>query len=124
MPHIRAADAASFVLPGVTFTGLASPSRGATETAVWQVAIAPGTPGMPHRLTREEIIIALSGQATATIGGQTHHMQPGDALVIPANTDFSLANPHAMPFNAVAVLPVGGMAQIGVDPAFTPPWAA
>ena len=124
MPHIKAADAARFDLPGVTFTGLASPSRGATETAVWQLAIAPGTPGTTHRLTREEIIVALSGSASATIDSQTHKLQPGDAIIIPAGVEFSLGNPHDTPFHAIAVLPVGGQAQIGTDPAFTPPWAA
>ena len=35
MGHISATDAPTFDLPGCTFTGLASPSRGCTQTSVW-----------------------------------------------------------------------------------------
>jgi len=35
MPFIAAADAPQFDLHGATFTGLASPSRGAAANSVW-----------------------------------------------------------------------------------------
>ncbi len=124
MPLITPSDAPVFTLPGVTFTGLASPSRGARETAAWRLSMAPGTAPHVHRLTREEIFIALSGQAEARVGDALHALTPGCALVVPPHTDFSLSNPHALPFEAVAVLPVGGQALVGDTPAFVPPWAA
>jgi quercetin dioxygenase-like cupin family protein len=124
MPFIAASDAPVFNLPGVTFTGLASPSRGSLENAAWRLTMAPHTEPHPHHLTREEIFIAIAGRAEATVGGVHHQLAPGCALVVPANVEFALFNPHAEPFEAVAVFPVGGQAVIGNDAPFVPPWAA
>ena len=123
MPVIPASDAPSFDIPGVRFTGLASPSRGARETAVWRLAMAPATEPLTHRLTREEIFVAIAGKARFRIGADEFDVAAGGAVIVPADTDFSLSNPHDEPFEAVAVLPVGGRAKIGDAPPFTPPWA-
>ncbi|HEX9083249.1 MAG TPA: cupin domain-containing protein [Gemmatimonadaceae bacterium] len=121
-PLIAAADAPTFALPGIQFTGLAAPSRGAVESAVWLVDISPGTPGAPHQLTREEVIVALEGRARATLGGIEYEIGAGDALVVSPATDFELANPYDANFRAVAVLPVGGEGVVAGE-TFIPPWA-
>jgi quercetin dioxygenase-like cupin family protein len=126
MPVIFAADAPTFKLADAAhtvFTGLASPSRGALETSVWRVALAPGTPSAPHSLDHEEIVVALAGQAVASISGTEYAIGPGDAIIVPAGAPFSLQNPHTAAFEALAVLPVGARAQMGPDQWFTPPWA-
>ena len=56
-------DAPTFTLPGVHFTTLSAPSRGARENAVWEVMLEPGVAGSPHVLTREETFVALEGAA-------------------------------------------------------------
>jgi quercetin dioxygenase-like cupin family protein len=106
-----------------SFVGLAAPSRGATETSVWEVTLAPGAPAVEHSLDREEVLVAVAGRATATIDGVAHEVVAGDAIVVPAQRRFSLANPHAAPFTAVAVLPVGARATLVGGEPFTPPWA-
>jgi len=121
-PLIKAVEGPVFALPGVQFTGLASPSRGAAETSVWVVEIAPGTDGAPHRLTREEIIVVIAGCARATLAGIDYELTPGSGFIVPPETEFSLANPYDAAFRAVAVLPVGGEARIG-DETFVPAWA-
>ena len=123
MPVIPASDAPNFDLPGVRFTGLASPSRGARETAVWRLSMAPATEPLTHRLTREEIFVAIAGKARFKIGAEEFDVAAGGAVIVPQDTDFALSNPHDAPFEAVAVLPVGGCARIGDAPPFTPPWA-
>ena len=123
MPVITSADAPTFEVPGVRFTGLAAPSRGASENSVWTITVEPGTPGAPHSVTREEIFVATEGAGEIRIGAETIALRPGDAAVVPPHTEFALANPHAEPFRAVVVLPVGGQA-VTADGAFTPPWAA
>jgi len=123
MPLITAAAAPVFELPGVRFTGLAAPSRGARETAVCLVSIAPGTVPTAHRLTREETFVAIEGAARATLAGVDYELAAGSALVVPPDTEFALANPHDAPFRAVVALPVGGQAVIGEAAPFTPPWA-
>lgn len=82
----------------------------------------PGTPGTPHRLTREEVIVAVQGHARATVGGIEYEQEAGGAVIVPPRTEFPLANPYAEPFCAVAVLPVGGAAVMNGE-TFIPPWA-
>ncbi len=123
MTIIHAADAPLFEIPGVRFTGLASPKRGARETCAWRVRLDPGTEPTVHRLTREEIFVALSGAATVHLNGATHELAAGDAAIVPADTDFALGNPGETPFEAVVVFPVGGQAMHEGQAPFTPPWA-
>ena len=112
-----------FELDGLTVTGLAAPSRGARETCVWRLRLAPGTDGPPHRVDREEIFVALAGQATVTIAGHEHLLGPGAAVVVPSHVDFSVANLGTAEFDAVCVQPVGGRAAYPGGEPFTPPWA-
>lgn len=124
MPFIAAHDAPTFELHGARFTGLASPSRGATETAVWLVSLPAQSPAKPHRLTREETFVGLEGRAVARINDESFDVTAGSALVVPAHALLELANPYDTPFRAVAVLPVGGQAMLQGGEPFTPPWAA
>jgi mannose-6-phosphate isomerase-like protein (cupin superfamily) len=123
MPVITSSDAPTFDLPGIRFTGLAAPSRGASENSVWMIAVEPGAPGVPHSVTREEIFVATEGVGEMEIAGVATTLRPGDAAVVPADTPFALSNPHGEPFRAVVVLPVGGQA-VTADGPFTPPWAS
>ena len=123
MPHIAKDTAPTFTIPGLTVTGFASPSRGATETSVWMLELSPGTPGTPHTIDREEIFVALAGRATATIAGREQPITAGEALIVPAGEPFALANPHDEPFCAVAAMPVGGRAAFPDGEPFVPPWA-
>ncbi len=123
MPFISAHNAPTFELHGARFTGLASPSRGAAETAVWLVSLQPNSPATPHRLTREETFVGLEGRAFARINDEAFEITAGSALVVPAHALLELGNPHDTPFRAVAVLPVGGQAMLQGGEPFTPPWA-
>lgn len=123
VPKIHADDAPQFNLPDVRFIGLAAPSRGSRENAAWRFAVRAGASGHPHRVTREEIFIALSGRARAMVDGVAHELAAGDALVVPAQSELSLSNPGEEEFLGVAVLPIGGQVVIGDGVPFTPPWA-
>ncbi|HUQ05690.1 MAG TPA: cupin domain-containing protein [Kofleriaceae bacterium] len=124
MPIIRSSSAPRFALPGLQVTGLASPSRGARETCMWRLVLAPGTPGALHTVDREEVFVATAGRATVSLGGVEHELSAGDALVVPAGEPFALANPGTEAFEAVVALPVGGRAAMPQGDAFIPPWAA
>jgi mannose-6-phosphate isomerase-like protein (cupin superfamily) len=123
VPVIPGATAPTFSLPGLVVTGLAAPSRGATETSVWHLVRVPGAPGVEHSMDREEVFVAVAGRALATVGGGEAPLAAGDALVVPAGRRFSLANPSAEPFRAVVALPVGGRASMPGQAPFVPPWA-
>ena len=123
MPFIAREDAPVFQMHNASFLGLASPQRGAKETAAWVVTLAPDTVGVPHHVTREEVFVGLEGGALASVGDATYMLGPECALIVPANTTFSLSNPNSTPFRALAILPVGGQAVVAGQPPFTPPWA-
>ena len=124
MPVIHHNDAPVFELPGVTFTGLTSPTRGSRENSVWRVVVQPGTLGTPHRVTREETFVAMQGRALIEVDGVAYDLPAGSALAVPSGSTLSLTNPGPDSFHAVAVLPVGGQVALGDEPPFTPPWAA
>lgn len=106
---------------GTTIIGLASPSRGARDVAAWRVQFAPDTPSPTHSLTREETFVVLSGSVTARFDDHHETAGPGDALIVAAGTDFSLAAQDG-PAEAICIMPVGGEA-VTADGTFTPPWA-
>jgi len=123
VPHISKDAAPTFTIPGLTVTGLAAPSRGATETSVWALEIAPETPGTPHAVDREEVFVAVSGRAAVELSGREIDFEAGEALIVPAGEPFAIANPHAEPFRAVAATPVGCHAVLPGGERFLPPWA-
>jgi mannose-6-phosphate isomerase-like protein (cupin superfamily) len=121
MPTVVAADAPTFELDNAVITGLASPSRGALDTAVWRVRFEADMPSPAHALTREEVFVVLDGALTARFADRTETARAGDALIVPRGEEFSLVAEGGTA-QAICALPVGGMARIG-DDAFTPPWA-
>lgn len=109
-------------LGGTRFTSLATPSRGSSETSVWQVEIDPGTPAVPHSLTREEVFYVLDGVAQVELGGQSSTAGPGDAIVVAPGVRFAVSASAEQRVRMLCCMPVGGQAQTA-DGAFTPPWA-
>jgi len=124
MSVIPAPEAPTHDLGGTRFTSLATPSRGSSETAVWQVEIEPGVLATPHSLTREEVFVVLDGVASVRVGDVTGSAGPGDAIVVPAGVAFELANQGDAPLRLLCCLPVGGQARLPGEAPFTPPWAA
>ena len=122
MPLIKSPTAPVFDLPFLSVTGLCAPSRGARETCVWRLALAPGAPAALHTVDREEIFVGLTGCARATVGDEVHELGPGDALIVPAGQPFALANPGREPFVAIALVPVGSRAAFPEGAPFAPPW--
>lgn len=123
MPHIDNSAPRTFDIPGVRFAPVASPSRGSSESAMWRAVVAPNHAGVVHHMTREEIILAVSGTGRIRIGKAEHRLAPGDAFAVPPFTDFQLEAEGDTPFEAVVVLPVGGRAVISGQPSFAPPWS-
>jgi quercetin dioxygenase-like cupin family protein len=109
-------------IPGAQFQTLASPSLGSQETSVWRVRLEPGTPGLPHRVTREEIFVVIAGSATASLAGEPQPVAAGSTLVLPAGVELALSTGNE-PLEAIVCLPVGGQGVVGDGDPFTPPWA-
>jgi mannose-6-phosphate isomerase-like protein (cupin superfamily) len=124
VPVIHAHAAPVHELPGARFTSLATPTTAdATDTAVWLVEIAPGTPASPHTLTREEVFVVLDGRAAVRLGGMEAEAGPSDAVLVPAGVAFEIAPAGPDPVRMVCCLPVGGRARLADGTVLTPPWS-
>jgi mannose-6-phosphate isomerase-like protein (cupin superfamily) len=108
-------------LGGTRFTAGVAVAWG-SETAVWQVEILPGTPPTPHSMTREEVFVVLEGTASVLMGGAAETAHAGDAILVPADVSFDLANAGDGPLRLLACLPVGGLACLPDGEVFAPPW--
>lgn len=106
MPVIERDAQRHHELHGARFHTLASPSLGSEETSVWRVQLEPGTPGLPHRVTREEIFVVVSGSTLILLAGVELALETG-----------------AEALEAIVCLPVGGQSVVGDGAPFTPPWA-
>lgn len=122
MPVATLADAPEFALGDAVFRPLAVPSRGSTELAVWALDLAVGMTGEAHSLDREEVLVIHSGHILATIGTQDVQAGPGDAVIVPPRTSFTLRNSGAEPVRATAIISAGFLATLG-DRTFSPPWS-
>jgi quercetin dioxygenase-like cupin family protein len=105
------------------FTALASPTRGARETSVWQVEIDAGSEPTPHSLSREEVFVVLAGTAHVRVAGVDDTAHAGDAIIIPPGVTFVLRNGGDDPLRLLCCMPVGGQACMADGSVFTPPWA-
>ena len=123
MTVVQAPGEPTHTVGGVRFTSLATPTRGATDTAVWQVEIPPDTPGTPHSLTREEVFVVLSGTAGVVVDGADDTAGPGDVIIVHPGTEFELMNRGRDPLRLLCCMPVGGQARLTDGTVFTPPWA-
>ena len=122
MAVIPAPSTFTHEVPHARFYSLATPSRGSHETSVWRVQLTASLATPTHRLTREEIFVVLSGTLRVELGGVVSQANPGDAIVVPKDTDVALScySEHA---EVLCCLPVGGQAQLQDGQLFTPPWA-
>jgi mannose-6-phosphate isomerase-like protein (cupin superfamily) len=123
VPVLPAPSEPTHDLGDAQFTSIATPARGTVDTAVWSVAIAAGAPATPHALTREEVFVVLDGVASVRIAGVAEVASAGDAIVVPAETEFELSNDGPSTLRLLCCFPVGGQARLANGVAFTPPWA-
>ena len=122
MPVITDSAAPRFDVEGTHVVGLASPSRGATETSTWRLRLDPGSASPPHSLDREEIFVALAGAAEARFGDATERVRGRRRAGRPRGPRVRDRKPRPSAFEAVVVLPAGARAT--VDGArVVPPWA-
>ena len=89
MPILKYSDAPEFDLAGIRIRGLASPSRGATETMTYRLELASGQRLPEHTHDREEVSHVVSGRWVVSIDGEETELGPGDTVVIPTGVTHS-----------------------------------
>ncbi len=124
MPVIREQDAVQHRLHGATFHSFVAPSSGSSELCAWRLDIAPGTTGVPHRVNREEVLLVLTGELTATIDGAGTTVRAGEVAFVPAGSQFALDNASDSPATAWVTSSIGLEATLADGSSIRPPWAS
>ena len=124
MSVVRINEAPHFNVEGFHFTGLTSPSRGASEISTWRLEVEPGAHSDPHWLDHEEIFILLDGVITVSVAGESTELHAGDALNVPAHSLLQLTGSREQAAHAIVCLPAGTKATMANGQEIgTPPWA-
>lgn len=122
MPVTKFTDAPTLTIPGLTVRPVAVPSRGSAELAIWLMEVAAGSSGEPHTVNCEEVFVIRSGTVTATLDGEKHPLTTGDALIVPPDTLFSIANDGTESAHMTVCTSKGVQATLNGE-VVDPPWA-
>ena len=122
MPVIRAAQSVVHQLHGTSFTSYASPARGSRELCAWRLEIPGHTDGVPHHVSREEVLYVLSGTLRVTLDGDVTEAAAGDVVLVPAGAQFGASNQADSPATAWVTTTVGFAGVLPDGSWFTPPW--
>ncbi|MFI7544066.1 cupin domain-containing protein [Actinoplanes sp. NPDC049599] len=122
MPVIREQDAVRHELHGAAFHSYVAPSSGSRELCAWRLDVAAGTTGVPHRVNREEVLLVLTGELTATIGDNRTTVRAGEVAFVPAGALFGLDNVSDAPAAAWVTTSIGLEATLADGSLISPPW--
>jgi quercetin dioxygenase-like cupin family protein len=122
MPVIHAAQSVEHQMHGTSFTSYASPALGSRELCAWRIEIPGGTEGVPHHVSREEVLYMLSGTLRVTLGDEAEDAAPGDVVLVPAGARFGVSNVATEPATAWVTTTVGFAGVLPDGSWFTPPW--
>lgn len=122
MTTYSAAEGEQFRTHGNTFTSFASSARGSSQLCAWRLQVPAGLNGVPHRPSREEVLLVLQGLLRVHIDGEYADLEPGSVAVVPAGVSFCVDGG-----------PQGGTAWVSTSSGLTaitedgtvmaPPWA-
>ena len=124
MPFVPAAEAVTRDLHGVRFTSYAASATGSRELCAWRTEVPGGATPPPHRISREEVFLVLSGAVEITIDGETRALAAGDCAVAPPGSLLRLANPAAGPALLWVCSTLGLTATLADGSVVAPPWAS
>jgi len=98
---------------------------GGAELCAWRLDVPPGSQGVPHTVSREEVLFVLAGTLRVTLGDAAagERGQPGDAIVVPPGSSVRVDNPGSEPAAAWVTTTAGLEAVLPDGSRFTPPWA-
>jgi quercetin dioxygenase-like cupin family protein len=122
MPVVREQDAVAHRLHGATFRSFVAPSSGSGELCAWRLEVGAGTVGVPHRVSREEVLLVLAGELTVTIAGVRAALGAGEVAFVPAGALFGLDNVSGAPATAWVTTSVGLEATLADGSTISPPW--
>lgn len=122
MPVLRPSDAVVHELHGSRFSSYVAPGAGSTELCAWRVEVPPGTFGVAHTVSREEVLLVLGGTVRVNLDGVESRADTGDVVHVPAGSTLQLDNHAAASAVAWVTTSVGFEAVLADGGRITPPW--
>jgi quercetin dioxygenase-like cupin family protein len=135
MPVVRAADAVVHELHGAVFSSYAAPARGSRELCAWRLEVPGRTTGAAHTVSKEEVLLVLSGTLSVTLSGgdgdggaagepsdSPAQASAGDAIVVPAGAVLRIDNHGDQRASAWVTTSVGLEARLADGSSISPPW--
>jgi quercetin dioxygenase-like cupin family protein len=122
MPVLTPADAVPFEMHGTRFLSYVSPSKGSRQLCAWQLTIPADLHGVPHRPTREEVLLILDGELKVTLDGAASVLHRGDVVLVPAGSELQVDAGHEGATAWTTTTP--GLQAVTADGTrLSPPWA-
>ncbi|HET9168422.1 MAG TPA: AraC family ligand binding domain-containing protein [Actinospica sp.] len=123
MPVIRSTEGTAHDVHGAVFTAYANSTTGATELCAWTTHIPAKQPGIPHRVSKEELLLITSGAPTFTIDDTEMKTSPGDVVIVPAHSMLKVEGAEDQDSTMWVTTTRGLTAQLPDGSDFAPPWA-
>ncbi|MEV4708560.1 cupin domain-containing protein [Actinoplanes sp. NPDC049316] len=122
MSIVKEEAAIAHEMHGATFHSFVAPSSGSRELCAWRLEVAGGTAGVEHRVSREEVVLLISGELTVTVDGVPGTLRAGDVAFVPAGSAFRVDNRSGGPASAWVTTSVGLEAVLPDGSSIRPPW--
>jgi quercetin dioxygenase-like cupin family protein len=123
MPVIRSTEGIVHDVHGATFTAYANSRTGASELCAWSTRIPARQPGVPHRVSKGELLLVTSGAPLFTVDGATVDANPGDVIVVPADSMLTVEGAADQDSTMWVTTSRGLTAKLPDGSDFAPPWA-
>ena len=111
-----------FETHGSSFSSYVAPFRGSSQLCAWRLDVPAGLEGVPHRPSREEVLLVLDGELHVTLDGERTKVRPGEVVLVPVGSELCV---DGGPTGASAwVTTTPGLEAVTANGSrITPPWA-
>jgi quercetin dioxygenase-like cupin family protein len=123
MPVIHSTEGTAHDVHGTTFTAYANSSTGTADLCAWSTRVPAGEPGLPHRVSREEIFLITAGTPRFTIDDETTEPAPGDVVITPAGSLLTIEALGDQDSIIWVTTTLGLTVKLPDGTEFAPPWA-
>ena len=123
MPVIHSTEGTAHDVHGTTFTAYANSSTGTADLCAWSTRVPAGEPGLPHRVSREEIFLVTAGTPRFTIDDETTEPAPGDVVITPAGSLLTIEALGDQDSIIWVTTTLGLTVKLPDGTEFAPPWA-
>ena len=123
MPVIRSHEGTAHDVQGTTFTAYANSSTGTADLCAWSTRVPAGEPGLPHRVSKEELFLVTEGTPRFTVDEEITDALPGDVVVTPAGSMLTIEATGDQDSIIWVTTQLGLTVKLPDGTEFPPPWA-